>query len=91
MPPNIGRRKIDQEGKSARGFRQSPPRWRLTLTFISQFVEIPEDVASRVEYSARAAKMAVYELLGIAQKVPTATPHVKSIAAHFNALLNAFK
>ena len=30
VPPNIGPRQVDQESRSARGLRQSPPRWRLT-------------------------------------------------------------
>ncbi len=35
------------------------------FAFISQFVEIPDDVVFTVEYSVRAAQMAVYQLLGI--------------------------
>jgi oleate hydratase len=41
------------------------PRGSRNLAFISQFVEIPDDVVFTVEYSVRAAQMAVYELLGI--------------------------
>jgi myosin-crossreactive antigen len=33
------------------------------LAFVSQFVEVPEDVVFTVEYSVRAAQMAVYQLL----------------------------
>jgi oleate hydratase len=61
------------------------------LAFVSQFVEIPEDVVFTVEYSVRAAQMAVYELLGIERKVPAVTPHAKSHHAQFEALLKAFK
>ena len=51
------------------------------LAFISQFVEIPDDVVFTVEYSVRAAQMAVYELLGIDRKIPPVTPHAKSLQA----------
>jgi len=43
------------------------------LAFISQFVEIPDDVVFTVEYSVRAAQMAVYKLLKIARPVPPIT------------------
>ena len=59
------------------------------LAFISQFVEIPHDVVFTVEYSVRAAQMAVYELLGIKRKVPPVTPHDKSLEAEFEALIKA--
>jgi oleate hydratase len=44
-----------------------------------------------VEYSVRAAQMAVYELLGIDRGVPPVTPHDKSPHVQFEALLKAFK
>ena len=59
--------------------------------FISQFVEIPEDVVFTVEYSIRAAQMAVYELLGAERKVPPVTPHDKSLRVQFEALIKSFK
>ena len=46
-----------------------PPNSK-NLAFISQFVEIPDDVVFTVEYSVRAAQMAVYELLAINWTVP---------------------
>jgi oleate hydratase len=61
------------------------------LAFISQFVEIPDDVVFTVEYSVRAAQMAVYELLGIDRKIPPVTPHDKSLQTQFEALIKAFK
>ena len=61
------------------------------LAFISQFVEIPDDVVFTVEYSVRAAQMAVYELLGIDRKIPPVTPHDKSLRVQFEALIKAFK
>jgi oleate hydratase len=60
------------------------------LAFVSQFVEIPDDVVFTVEYSVRAAQMAVYELLDIDRKVPPVTPHDKSLRAQFEALVKAF-
>ena len=67
------------------------PTGSKNLAFISQFVEIPEDVVFTVEYSVRAAQMAVYELMGVERKVPAVIPHAKSHLAQFEALLKAFK
>jgi oleate hydratase len=61
------------------------------FAFISQFVEIQADTVFTVEYSVRAAQIAVYELLGIPLKVPVVTPHDKSLHTEFEALLKAFK
>ena len=61
------------------------------FAFISQFVEIPDDVVFTVEYSVRAAQMAVYELLGIRRQIPPVTPHDKSLRVQFEALIKAFK
>jgi len=44
-----------------------------------------------VEYSVRAAQMAVYQLLGIDRKIPPVTPHASSLATQFDALIKAFK
>ena len=67
-----------------------PPGSR-NLAFISQFVEIPDDVVFTVEYSVRAAQMAVYVLLGVDRQVPPITPHDKSLRVQFEALIKAFK
>jgi oleate hydratase len=67
-----------------------PPGSR-NLGFISQFVEIPEDVVFTVEYSVRAAQMAVYQLLGIGRPVPPVTPHDRSLRAQMEAVIKAFK
>jgi oleate hydratase len=61
------------------------------FAFISQFVEIPEDVVFTVEYSVRAAQIAVYQLLGIALEIPPVTPHDKSPVTQLEALIKAFK
>jgi oleate hydratase len=67
------------------------PRDSKNLAFISQFVEIPDDVVFTVEYSVRAAQMAVYELLGVDRKVPPVTRHDKSLRTQLEALIKAFK
>lgn len=75
-----------------RSDRPAPvPRGSKNLAFVSQFVEIPNDVVFTVEYSVRAAQMAVYELLGIDRKVPVVTPHDKSLHTQFEALIKPFK
>ena len=67
-----------------------PPNSR-NFAFVSQFVEIADDVVFTVEYSVRAAQMAVYQLLGIARPVPAITPHDKSVKVQIDALIKAFK
>jgi oleate hydratase len=67
------------------------PNGSKNFAFISQFVEIPDDVVFTVEYSVRAAQMAVYELLDIKREIPAVTPHAKSLQTQFEALLKAFK
>jgi oleate hydratase len=60
------------------------------LAFVSQFVEIPEDVVFTVEYSIRAAQTAVYQLLSINLPIPVVTPHDSSWHTRLDALLKAF-
>jgi oleate hydratase len=60
------------------------------LAFVSQFVEIPDDVVFTVEYSVRAAQMAVYQLFGIERKIPPVTPHDKSLRTQLQAVVKAF-
>ena len=67
------------------------PRNSKNFAFISQFVEIADDVVFTVEYSVRAAQMAVYQLLGIDRQIPPITPHDKSLRTQFEALIKAFK
>jgi len=65
------------------------PRSSKNLAFVSQFVEIADDVVFTVEYSVRAAQMAVYELLSVDREVPPITPHDASLKVKFDALLKA--
>lgn len=67
------------------------PKSSKNLAFVSQFVEIPEDVVFTVEYSVRAAQMAVYELLGIDREIPPILHHDKSLQVNFDAVIKAFK
>jgi oleate hydratase len=67
-----------------------PPGTR-NLAFVSQFVEIADDVVFTVEYSVRAAQMAVYQLLGLDLPIPAVTPHDRSLAAVAAALVKAFR
>ena len=60
------------------------------LAFVSQFVEIPNDVVFTVEYSVRAAQMAVYELLHIDREVPPIQRHDKSLTVKLHAAIKAF-
>lgn len=67
------------------------PEGSKNFAFISQFVEIPDDVVFTVEYSVRAAQTAVYQLLGVEREVPPVTPHDKSLQTQLKALIKAFK
>jgi oleate hydratase len=67
------------------------PKNSKNLAFVSQFVEIPEDVVFTVEYSVRAAQMAVYELLGIDREIPPILHHDKSIKVKLDAVIKAFQ
>jgi oleate hydratase len=67
------------------------PKGTKNFAFVSQFVEIESDVVFTVEYSVRAAQMAVYELLQIDRPIPPVTPHDTSLKVQFDALVKAFK
>jgi oleate hydratase len=67
------------------------PAGSRNLAFVSQFVEVPEDVVFTVEYSVRAAQMAVYQLLNVQREVPPVTAHDESLKVKFDAVLKAFK
>jgi len=76
----------------APGDRPAPvPKLSKNLAFVSQFVEIPEDVVFTVEYSVRAAQMAVYQLLNIDREIPPILHHDKSLVVNYEAVIKAFK
>jgi oleate hydratase len=66
------------------------PKNSKNLAFVSQFVEIPEDVVFTVEYSVRVAQTAVYELLNIDREIPPILHHDKSIKVNLEAAIKAF-
>ena len=51
------------------------PDGSTNFAMISQFVEIPEDMVFTEEYSVRAARIAVYKLLGINKEICPVTPY----------------
>jgi oleate hydratase len=76
----------------AKGDRPLPvPQTSKNLALVSQFVEIPEDVVFTVEYSIRAAQMAVYELLGIDREIPPILHHDRSLRLNLDAVIKAFE
>jgi oleate hydratase len=76
----------------AYGDRPLPvPKNSKNLAFVSQFVEIPDDVVFTVEYSIRVAQMAVYELLGIDREIPPILHHDESIKVKLDAVVKAFR
>lgn len=67
------------------------PEKSTNLAFVSQFVEIPEDMVFTEEYSVRAARLAVYGLLGLNKKVAPVTPHRYDIRTLLRALNTSYR
>ena len=67
------------------------PARSTNLAFVSQFVELADDVVFTVEYSVRAAQTAVYQLLDIQREVPAIHAHDKSLKVKLDAVIKAFK
>ena len=67
------------------------PANSVNLAFVSQFVELADDVVFTVEYSVRAAQTAVYQLLGVQRGVPAIQAHDKSLKVKLDAVIKAFK
>jgi oleate hydratase len=67
------------------------PKSSKNLAFVSQFVEIPEDVVFTVEYSIRVAQLAVYQLLEIEREIPPILHHDRSLEVNYEAVIKAFK
>ena len=75
-----------------KGDRPLPvPKNSKNLAFVSQFVEIPEDVVFTVEYSVRVAQMAIYELLALDREIPPILHHDKSFQVEFDSVIKAFR
>jgi len=70
---------------------QVVPEGSTNLALISQFVEIPEDMVFTEEYSIRAARIAVYTLLGINKKICPVTPHRHDVRTLLKAVNTSFR
>ncbi len=62
------------------------PEGSTNFAMASQFVEIADDMVFTEEYSVRAARTAVYTLLGIDREICPVTPHNKNPKVLFKAL-----
>ncbi|MEG0959121.1 MAG: oleate hydratase [Erysipelotrichaceae bacterium] len=67
------------------------PNGSKNFAMISQFVEISEDMVFTEEYSVRAARIAVYKLLGIQKKICPVTPYNKDPKVLLKALKTAYR
>lgn len=67
------------------------PEGSTNFAMISQFVEIPEDMVFTEEYSVRAARMAIYKLLGLEKKICPVTPHQYDVRTLFKALNTSYR
>lgn len=67
------------------------PEGSTNLAMISQFVEIPEDMVFTEEYSIRAARIAVYTLLGLNKKICPVSPYKYDIRVLLKALNTSFR
>lgn len=66
------------------------PEGSKNFAMVSQFVEIPEDMVFTEEYSVRAARTAVYTLMGIDRPVCPVTPYWKNPTVLLKALRKAY-
>lgn len=67
------------------------PAGSTNLAMISQFVEIPEDMVFTEEYSVRAARIAIYTLLGLDKKICPVTPHQYDVRTLFKAFNTTYR
>jgi len=67
------------------------PKTSRNLAFVSQFVEIRDDVVFTVEYSVRAAQIAVYDLLKIDREIPPIRRHDLTVKVQLDSIVKAFK
>ena len=66
------------------------PAGSTNFAMISQFVEIPEDMVFTEEYSVRAARIAVYTLMGVNKKICPVTPYNKMPKILLKAVKKAY-
>ena len=67
------------------------PEGSTNFAMISQFVEIPEDMVFTEEYSVRAARIAVYKLLGIDKRICPVTPYKRNPKVLKTALMTSYR
>lgn len=67
------------------------PEGSTNLGLISQFVEIPEDMVFTEEFSVRAARIAVYTLMGVKRPVSPVTHHYRDVKTMLKALNTSFR
>jgi oleate hydratase len=67
------------------------PEGSTNLGLISQFVEMPEDMVFTEEFSVRAARIAVYTLMGVKRPVSPVTHHYRDIKTMLKALNTSFR
>lgn len=68
------------------------PAGSVNFAMISQFVEIPDDMVFTEEYSVRAARMAVYKLMGVTdKKICPVTPYNKNPKILAQALKTSYR
>lgn len=67
------------------------PDGSTNFAMVSQFVEIPEDMVFTEEYSVRAARIAVYSLMGVDKKICPVTPYAKDPKVLLKALQTSYR
>jgi oleate hydratase len=65
------------------------PKTSGNLAFVSQFVELPDDVVFTVEFSIRAAQTAVYQLMKINRPIPPVTRYDHSFKVLFDSFVKS--
>lgn len=67
------------------------PKGSTNFAMVSQFVEIPEDMVFTEEYSVRAARLAVYGLMGVDRGVCPVTPYNRDPKVLLRAVKKAYR
>lgn len=67
------------------------PEGSTNFAMVSQFVEIPEDMVFTEEYSVRAARIAVYTLMGVQKKICPVTPYKKDPKVLMKAIRTSYR
>lgn len=67
------------------------PEGSKNFAMVSQFVEIPDDMVFTEEYSVRAARIAVYTLMGVDKPICPVTPYVKDPKVLMKAVQTSYR